>query len=93
MERHVSPRTRRGVEAVEAALDELDIRQRIDEPDPSAARPGDYDLAGIDERVGSEHPRFAAATDVYTADEALGELAEAVGRELPDDDADDGYDH
>ena len=91
MDHHVTPRTRKGVDAAQAALDELEIRERIDEPDPSAARPGDYDLAGADERVGRQ-PRVAAASDIYTPDEALDDLATALGREVPAT-GDDDYDH
>lgn len=91
MDRNVTPRTRKGIEAAQAALDELEIRERIDESDPSVTRPGDYDLAGLDERVGGQ-PRVAAGSDIYTPDEALDDLAGALGREPPHA-RDDDYDH
>jgi hypothetical protein len=78
---HATPRTRRGEQALEAALEEREIRARTDEPDPSVARPADYDLRDlVDDRA-----RRAAAADVYTPEEALDDLAGGVGHELPDD--------
>jgi hypothetical protein len=76
------PRTRRGAEAVEAALDELDIRERIDEPDGSMAAEGEHDLAWVRTHVGDD-ARLAAETDVYTPDEAMERVAGTVGREYP----------
>lgn len=78
-----TPRTRRGAEAVEAALEELEIRQRVDEMDPSADAPGDYDLTWARERV--DDIARAAATDLTTPGEAMEDVARAVGRELPAD--------
>jgi hypothetical protein len=76
------PRTRHGAEAVEAALDELEIRERIDEPDESMANAGEHDLAWVRAHVGDD-ARVAAETDVYTPDEAMERVAGAVGREYP----------
>jgi hypothetical protein len=84
-ERHANRRTRHGEEALDAALDERDIRERTDEPDASQAQPGDYDLSEVvDDRL-----RVAAGTDVYTPDEALDDIASGLGRELPTDASDD----
>ena len=84
-----TPRTRRGPEAVEVAIEEFELRERLDEPDASVSVAGDYDLGWAHQRI--EAARRAAAADVITADEALEWLAEAVGRELPTDDLDDEY--
>ncbi len=90
MERQHTARTRRGVAAIEAAIEEFELRERIDEPDGSAAAVGDYDLGWARDRV--DAARRAAAADVVTADEALDWLANEIGRELPTDDLDDDYD-
>jgi hypothetical protein len=82
------PRTRHGAEAVEAAIDELDIRERIDEPDASMSATGGQDLAWVREQVG-EDTRVAAETDVYTPDEAMERIASTVGREYPPDEPDE----
>lgn len=79
--RPTAPRTRRGGEAVQAAIEELELRERLDEPDAAAARPGSYDLAWAKGRI--DAARRAADADVVTADEALEWLAAEVGRELP----------
>lgn len=79
--------TRRGADAVEAAIEEHELRTRIDEPDASGAASGDYDLSWAWSRI--EAARRATAADVVSADEALGWLAAQVGRELPADDLDD----
>jgi hypothetical protein len=84
------PRTRRGSAAVEAAMEEFELRTRLDEPDASVVAPGDYDLAWVHGRI--DAARRAADADVLTADEALDWLARAVGRELPDDALDEDYD-
>lgn len=90
MDRPATPRRRReGLDAIEAALDEQDIRDRIDEPDESVRRPGDYRLDGVDRVAGPT--RHAAEADVYTPDEALLDLAGGVGREVVDDDLEDDY--
>jgi hypothetical protein len=75
------PRTRRGAAAVEAAIEEFELRERLDEQGPEAADPGDYDLSWARGRI--DTARRAADADVVTADEALAWLAEEVGRELP----------
>ena len=90
MDRPTTPRTRRGVEAVEAALDEQDVRERTDETDASVERPGDYRLDEVD-TLGRDG-RMAAGTDVYTPNEALDDAAGAIGREVPDDGSEDDYD-
>jgi DNA relaxase NicK len=76
------PRTRHGTEAVEAALDELDIRERIDEPDASMASAGEHDLRWARDRVGDD-ARFAAEADGSTPDEVMERIASAIGREYP----------
>lgn len=78
-----TPRTRRGAAAVEAAIEEFELRTRLDEPDASVARSGDYDLGWAYDRI--DAARRAADADVITSDEALAWLAAEVGRELPDD--------
>ncbi len=86
-----SPRqVRRDVEAVEALVEEFELRSRIDEPDESAARSGTYDLSWAHGRI--DAARRAAEADVITADEALAWLAAEIGRELPDElpDEDEG---
>lgn len=75
--------TRRGSAAVEAAIEEYELRQRTDEPDGASARSGDYDLAWVRGRI--DAARRAANADIVSADEALSWLAGEVGRELPDD--------
>ncbi len=85
-----APRTRRGAAAVEAAMEEFELRSRLDELDASAEAPGDYDLAWAHGRI--DAARRAAEADVLTADEALDWLARAVGREAPDDALDEDYD-
>ncbi len=87
MDSHTRHGRPRGPKAVEAAIEEFELRERIDEPDASAARPGDYDLGWAHERI--EAARRAADADVVTAEEALDWLAAAVGRELPDVSLDD----
>lgn len=76
-------RTRRAAAAVEALIEEYDLRTRIDEPDGASIQPGTYDLSWAHGRI--EAARRAAEADVVTADEALEWLAAEVGRELPDD--------
>jgi hypothetical protein len=84
-------RIRRGPAAVEAAIEEFELRERLDEPDASGARPGTYDLRWAHERI--DAARRAADADVITAEEALEWLASAIGRELPSTYADeDDYD-
>lgn len=87
MTNHTQRRRPRGAQAVEAAIEEFEVRERIDEPDVSAQRPGDYDLGWAHDRI--EAARRAADADVVTAEEALDWLAAAVGRELPDTFLDD----
>jgi hypothetical protein len=85
-----TPRTRRGVDAVEAAIEEFELRSRLDGTGPEEGAPGDYDLAWAHGRI--DAARRAADADVVGADEALAWLAATIGRELPDDEVDD-YDH
>ena len=85
-----TPRPRRGYDAVEAVVDERDLRERMDEPDGSYTRPGDYELDAA-ARLTGDQARRAAATDVYTSDEALDDVARRVGMEFPDV-GDDDYD-
>jgi hypothetical protein len=84
MTERVSPRKRRGAEAIEAAIEEFELRTRIDEPDGSVSQPGDYDLSWALGRI--DAARRAAEADVITAEEGLEWLASEVGRELPEDD-------
>jgi hypothetical protein len=86
------PRPRRGFDAVEAAVAERDLRERLDEPDASFAAPGRYDLRAAGTLAG-ERARRAAASDVYTSDEALADVAGQGGLEVPDDTDDDEYEH
>lgn len=84
-------RTRRGAEAVDAAVEAFEIAQRIDEPDRSYAHEGDLDLTWMKGRI--ETARRAAAADVVSSDEALQWLADTVGREVDlelDDEPGDG---
>lgn len=86
-----SPRqVRRDADAVEALIEEFELRSRIDEPDGSLERSGAYDLSWAHGRI--DAARRAAEADVITADEALTWLATEVGRELPDErpDEDEG---
>jgi hypothetical protein len=87
MTERVSPRKRRGAEAIEAAIEEFELRTRMDEPDASVSEPGDYDLSWALGRI--DAARRAAEADVITADEGLAWLASEVGRELPEDDIDE----
>lgn len=80
-------RTRRGAEAVEAAIEEYEIRTRIDEPDEAIHRPSDHDLRWARSRI--DTARQAAEADVITPDEALAWLAGEVGRDLPDESDED----
>jgi hypothetical protein len=79
--------TRRGPAAIEAAIEEFDLRTRLDEPDGSVDRAGDYDLAWARDRI--DAARRAADADIVTFEEALAWLAAEVGRELPDDQPDE----
>ncbi len=81
------PRTRRAAAAVEALIEEYDLRSRIDEPNGATMDPGRYDLSWAHGRI--EAARRAAEADIVTADEALAWLAAEVGRELPDDSLDE----
>lgn len=81
MSERTPPRPRRGAAAVEAAIEEFELRARLDETDPGLATSGQHDLGWARERIGAA--RRAAAADVVSAEEALDWLAEAVGRELP----------
>lgn len=83
-----TPRTRRGAEAVEAAIDAYELTQRTDEPDASVRGEGDVDLSWVRDRI--DAARQAADADVVSSEEALAWLADTVGRELdldPDEDA------
>jgi hypothetical protein len=80
------PTIRRDAAAVEALIEEFEVRSRIDEPDASLATSGAYDLSWVRDRI--DAARRAAEADVITADEALEWIAAEVGRELPDDSPD-----
>ncbi len=82
-------RTPRGAAAVEALIEEFELRSRMDEPDPSYDRPGEMDLRWAHGRI--DAAQRAAAADVVTYEEAIEWLASTVGRELPLDDGDDEY--
>ncbi len=84
------PATRRGADAIRAAIEEFELRQRLDEPDGSVRSSDRYDLSWAHGRI--DAARRAAQADVVTADEALGWLAEIVGMELPDNGDEDAYD-
>ena len=71
-----TPRPRRGAEAVMAAVEAFELRQRLDEPDGSYRADGDLDLSWARNRV--ETARRAAAADVVTAEEALEWLASTM---------------
>ncbi len=90
MAQHVGSRERRGAAAVEAAIEEFELRTRVDEPDGSVAEPGSYDLGWAAGRI--DAARRAADADVITSDEALEWLASEVGRELPDEGLEDEHD-
>lgn len=72
---------RKGPEAVDAAIEEYDLRSRIDEPDGSVDRGGDLDLRWAHARI--DAAQRAAAADVVSYEEAMEWLASTVGRELP----------
>lgn len=78
-----TPRQRRGPQAVDAAVEEFEIRTRLDETDSGVAATGNYDLGWAAGRI--DAARRAADADVITPDEALDWIAWEVGRELPDD--------
>ena len=83
-----TPRTRRGAEAVEAAIEAFELAQRTDEPDPSVQGEGDVDLSWVRDRI--DAARQAADADVISSEEALAWLADTVNHELdldPDEDA------
>jgi hypothetical protein len=90
MSERTTPRTRRGVAAVEAAIEEFELRERLDEQDAAVTAAGDYDLEWARGRI--EAARRAADADVVTAEEALDWLAQSVGREPLDVAVDDDYD-
>ena len=75
---------REGPDAVQAAIEEFDLRSRIDEPDPSTERGGDLDLRWAHSRI--DAAQRAAAADVVSYEEAMEWLASTVGRELPSTD-------
>ena len=89
MSERVTPTRRRGAAAVEAAIEEFELRTRLDEADASAARAGEYDLSWVYGRI--EAARRAADADVVSSEEALDWLAAEVGRELPSDDLDEDH--
>ena len=83
-----TPRPRRGPDAVMTAVEEYEVRQRLDEPDGSYGSTGDLDLTWARDRI--ETARRAAAADVVTAEEALEWLAGTVADERTDElDVDD----
>ena len=75
-----TPRTRRGAEAVDAAIEAYEVAQRTDEPDPSVRGEGDLDLGWVRDRI--DAARQAADADVVSSEEALAWLADTVNREL-----------
>ena len=75
-----TPRTRRGAEAVEAAIEAYELAERTDAPDPSVRGDDDVDLSWVRDRI--DTARQAADADVVSSDEALAWLADAVNREL-----------
>ncbi len=89
MAQPVRPEKRRGAAAVEAAIEEFELRSRMDEADGSATGPGNYDLSWALGRI--EAARRAAEADVITPEEGLEWLAAEVGRELPDEDPEDEH--
>lgn len=91
MMQRVGRHERRGAAAVEAAIEEFELRSRVDEPDGQVAESGNYDLGWAAGRI--EAARRAADADVITSDEALEWLANEVGRELPVEDLEDEPDH
>jgi hypothetical protein len=74
-----TPRPRRGAEAVMAAVEAFELRERLDEPDGSYRPAGDLDLSWARNRI--ETARRAAAADVVTAEEALEWLAVTMADE------------
>ncbi len=89
MSQRVGPTRRRGAAAVEAAIEEFELRTRLDEADASGSQPGDYDLSWAYGRI--EAARRAAEADVVTSEEALAWLAAEIGRELPEDDLEEEH--
>lgn len=89
MVQQVGSQKRRGAAAIEAAIEEFELRTRLDEADASVNEPGDYDLGWAYGRIAAA--RRAADADVITPDEALEWLAAEVGRELPDEDLDEEH--
>ena len=75
-----TPRTRRGAEAVDAAIEAYELARRTDEPDPSVRGDGGLDLGWVRERI--DAARNAADADVVSSEEALAWLAETVNREV-----------
>jgi hypothetical protein len=76
-----SGRTPRGPEAIEALIEEFELRDRLDEPDAPFRRSVDMDLRWAHGRIGAA--QRAAAADIVTYEEAMEWLASTVGRELP----------
>ncbi len=75
-----TPRTRRGADAVEAAIEAYELAQRTDEPDASVRGEDDVDLRWVRQRI--DAARNAADADVVSSQEALEWLADTVNREL-----------
>ena len=84
-----TPRPRRGAEAVMAAVEAFELRQRVDEPDGSYGPEGDLDLSWARNRI--ETARQAAAADVVTAEEALEWLAVTMADERDGEVGDDEW--
>jgi len=78
-----TPQPRRGADAVMAAVEEYEVRRRLDEPDGSYRSTGDLDLTWARDRI--ETARRAAAADVVTPEEALQWLAATVTDERTDE--------
>ena len=89
MTERATPTKRRGAAAVEAAIEEFELRTRLDEADASGNQPGDYDLSWAYDRI--DAARRAADADVVTSEEALYWLAAEIGRELPDEEFDEDH--
>ncbi|MFO7960339.1 MAG: hypothetical protein R6U94_05290 [Nitriliruptoraceae bacterium] len=78
-----TPRPRRGPDAVMAAVEEFEVRQRLDEPDGSYRATGELDLTWARDRI--ETARRAAEADVVTPEEALEWLSATVTDERTDE--------
>lgn len=78
-----TPRTRRGADAVDAAIEAYELAGRTDEPDAAVRGQEDVDLSWVRHRI--DAARNAAEADVVSSQEALAWLADTVNRELDSD--------